>query len=82
MFGPEIRTPAIPNVGSTMCPMVLDQLKSRKEVEQTPLISELTDEWIDYKFNDPNKDLSPDTLRQIWGAINSAGHLSGIHELL
>ena len=43
----------------------LDQLTSRKEIEVSPLIPSLTDEWIDYKFNDPNKDLRPDTLRQI-----------------
>jgi len=58
----------------------LDQLQARKEVEKTPLIPVLTNEWIDYKFNDPNKELRYDTLRQIRSFGNMiAGDLPTIH---
>jgi integrase len=58
----------------------LDLLQARKEVEKTPLIPLLTNEWIDYKFNDPNKELRYDTLRQIRSFGNMiAGDLPSIH---
>ena len=58
----------------------LEQLKVRKEVEKTPFISELTNQWIEYKFNDPNKTSRPDTLRQIRSFGNMiAGDLPDIH---
>jgi integrase/recombinase XerD len=58
----------------------LNHLKARKEVEKTPFIPELTKEWIDYKFNDPNKTLRPDTLRQIRSFGNMiSGDLPDLH---
>ena len=58
----------------------LDQLQARKEVEKTPLIPVISKEWIDYKFNDPIKELRYDTLRQIRSFGNMiAGDLPTIH---
>lgn len=51
----------------------LEQLQSRKDQESSPIVDELTSEWIDFKFNDPNKSLRPDTLRQIRSFGNMIG---------